>query len=60
MSEKQTYTRISVKNCVEWGTKGHTGVGLVSRSGRLLTAKLSLHFPRTTSAYTLDLGRPEV
>jgi len=40
-----------------WGSKGHTGVGLVSRCDRLSSVLLSPHFLQTTLAYTPDLER---
>ena len=38
-----------------WGSKGHTGVGLVSKCDRLSSVILSPHFLQTTAAYTPDL-----
>ena len=40
-----------------WGSKGHTGVGLVSRCDRLSSVILSPHFLQTTLVYTPDLER---
>ena len=57
MSEKHLYVRISTGEWTYWGNKGHTGVVLVSRCGRLASVIHSPHFLQTTSAYTPDQER---
>ncbi len=58
MSEKYLYIRTDFSKYTSCGNKGHTGVGLVPRSGCLSAVILSPHFLQTTPAYTSNQGYP--
>ena len=56
MLDKYPYhQRVSIRT--DRGSKGHTGVGLVSRCDRLSSVILSPHFLQTTLAYNPDVER---
>ena len=56
MSEKYLYIHTQFINRTLWGNKGHTGVGLVPRFGRLSAVILFPHFLETAPAYTSNQG----
>ncbi len=56
MSEKYLYIRTEFIKRTLWGNKGHTGVGLVPRSGCLSAVILLPHFLQTNPAYTSNQG----